>query len=764
MKNPGHKRSISGHSQPTQSKYSQNSLLNTMIRVNKIGGVASNLDSSALNNGTRPSISPYRKNSNSREATPKTAISRNSAQTTKSQYDNISGLNRNKMNSSLNNNYSNSNSNTNIAYKYNSGNKAGSKTPPPMQPKRIQSTNNFVINRNSGLLNSVTGLTGSQRGNFNLMNSSIKNFKNDFESSTRLNRNGFDKSLNNNHYNNSIHSNNKDRLISNNAINPLHSSMSSSRNFFSKINNKSLVNKNINHLTKNITSSKQIQTNHRNILRGMESSLNASTHRINRASNNINSNRLKNGTKIVINNDNLTQRKFENNLKTGKNWTNQANAVNDHSNYQLNNSIEKSSTNSFNNSNCDKIKVNKSNLLLHEHKGKLNSNNTNNTNVNSNNNSSNNITNNNNSYNNSNNEVLSSLINSKNYSKSPKRKTPSPGLQKSGNIFNDINKSSNSLNTFGKPGLLNGSLGGSNNININGNDLFTKIYSMNAQSRKNFETSQKQNREKSKTPSPGPISSSLNNLNILNNLKINKNMISKNAKNLNNINNNNLNNNFSLKKLSVLNNANSNSQTIQINKIKNNLNGNKNNQVKGTIIEMNADEFVNKSTGKFGGKTKESFYNINNENTVNKNNSNNNSQYNSNNNFKKDEIKNNNSFNNHIGMSFGNFKENNINVNNSNNGSVNVFNYNGNNPSRENKLINSISNDSYNQNNGSKPSSSQGTNNKLEDIKDNLSKELLNNLNMRQMEASNLKINSFKDMNTSPFLKVNKKIFFNKYL
>lgn len=86
MKNPGHKRSISGYSQPSQSKYSQNSLLNTMIRVNKIGGVASNLDSSAIANGNRPSISPYRKNSNSREATPKTAIARNQLSNSKINY------------------------------------------------------------------------------------------------------------------------------------------------------------------------------------------------------------------------------------------------------------------------------------------------------------------------------------------------------------------------------------------------------------------------------------------------------------------------------------------------------------------------------------------------------------------------------------------------------------------------------------------------------------------------------------------------------
>jgi len=80
MKNSGHKRSVSGYSQPSQSKYSQNSLLNTMIRVNKIGGVASNLDASALNNGIRPSISPYRKNSNVRETTPKTVLRNNLAQ------------------------------------------------------------------------------------------------------------------------------------------------------------------------------------------------------------------------------------------------------------------------------------------------------------------------------------------------------------------------------------------------------------------------------------------------------------------------------------------------------------------------------------------------------------------------------------------------------------------------------------------------------------------------------------------------------------
>ncbi len=77
MKNSGHKRSISGYSQPSQSKYSQNSLLNTMIRVNKIGGVASNLDTSALNNGIRPSISPYGKNLNIKETTPKTNIRNN---------------------------------------------------------------------------------------------------------------------------------------------------------------------------------------------------------------------------------------------------------------------------------------------------------------------------------------------------------------------------------------------------------------------------------------------------------------------------------------------------------------------------------------------------------------------------------------------------------------------------------------------------------------------------------------------------------------
>jgi hypothetical protein len=77
MKNLGHKRSISGYSQPSQSKYSQNSLLNTMIRVNKIGGVASNLDTSALNNGVRPSISPYNKNLKIRETTPKTNIRSN---------------------------------------------------------------------------------------------------------------------------------------------------------------------------------------------------------------------------------------------------------------------------------------------------------------------------------------------------------------------------------------------------------------------------------------------------------------------------------------------------------------------------------------------------------------------------------------------------------------------------------------------------------------------------------------------------------------
>ena len=80
MKNTGHKRSISGYSQPSQSKYSQSTLLSTMIRVNKIAGVASNLDSSALVNGNRPSISPYRKNSNSRDTTPKMQINQSSIQ------------------------------------------------------------------------------------------------------------------------------------------------------------------------------------------------------------------------------------------------------------------------------------------------------------------------------------------------------------------------------------------------------------------------------------------------------------------------------------------------------------------------------------------------------------------------------------------------------------------------------------------------------------------------------------------------------------
>ena len=751
MKNPGHKRSISGHSQPTQSKHSHNSLLNTMIRVNKIGGVASNLDSSAVANGTRPSISPFRKNT-SREATPNTAILRNSAQTAKSNLENLNNngsslLNRNKLNNSLNNN----------GYNYNIGNKMASKKPPPMQPKRIQSSNNFVQKTN-GLLNSVAGLAGSQRENSNLMNS----FANNSQSGLVYNINNNNKlgksnnSIKNNDNNSISNSNNKNRVINNNSINTLNSisyNISSSRNFFSKINNN-----NSSGITRNMASSKQIHTNQqRNLLSGMESSFAKSGHRSNRANNSINNNNpLKQGTKIIINNDNLTQHKFEKNLKTGKNRTINANAGSDYSNSPLNNSIEKSSTSSFNNSVLDRIKVNKSTLLLQQQKTKLNSINNNNSNININKNNSNNNSNNNSSNNKSNNDVLSSLLNSKNYSKSPNRKPTSPALLKNSSLYSDLNKLPNNLNIMGKPGML---IGNSEGNILTGNDLFSKIYSINAQSRKNLEISQKQNREKSKSPSPASISGSLNNLNILNNLKINKSLLAKNSKNLshNNISNIN-NNNFSLKKLNVANSGNINAQTIQVNRIKNNLNtninsnvGNNNNEVRGTILDMNSEEFINKITGKFGGRTKESFYaggNNNNNNGDSRSNSNNNSHHNSNNNFKKEEnILNNNAnnisggnksnLNNNIAMSLGNYNENNKNSYNLNKENLNVFNNNGNNALRVNKFMNS--NNNTNLNNSSKPNNYQGAANKKENPDDNLTKDVLNCLNLRQMQVNSIK-------------------------
>ena len=358
------------------------------------------------------------------------------------------------------------------------------------------------------------------------------------------------------------------------------------------------------------------------------------------------------GTNIIINND-LSQKKFEKSLKITKNPKSQNNLfASDHSVSPVNNSFEKS-TNSINTTN-DRIKVNKSY-----------------------NNSKNNV--NNSTVNHSNSDVLSSLLNnSKNFSKSPIRKDVGNSLNK--NNMNILNKNPNSYNFINKQ---------NNTIDVHGsNDLFNKLNNISNNSKKNL-ISSKGIEIKSKSPSPSPI----NSLNSLNISKINK------KPNLNSTNFLN-GNNFAVKK--TVNSV--NSQTIQANKIKGAGNQQKTKELRGTIIEINSEEFINKLTGKFGGT----------ENEENKNQTKNNS-----------------------GVNIA--------------GNQNI--------SRDNKFIagnnlNSSINTSRGQNLTPSPIPSQLKN-------DLTTQNFLNNVKIKSMQTNNM--NSFRDLNTSPFLRVNKKKFYIQY-